>query len=367
MNGNREMDDKYELKDAGKHYYHNDQSEAEEDDDDDDEVKIKTSDTRESVQKELHNLWELDIPEKDNQQHTNKTNNDDSFTNKTHNENEELNINRETEENNNKTNIFTGKILRPYEQRQRNREPNRSTEQRYKTHLSPDNEKEIKEKLKIINIKDERLCNFLWCYFKYLIFIEKKHEVTPEERSIIKNTKNIFTEITSNHKERYKQIISTLEHPEANVLSDEDFKYTLLKKIISDFNRMKTKCSLPKIENEKQILWASEYIMERVSFWHEIRINPISTNETFAEATAITDVFYYTNRDECYSFLKKLNKTLSQKNHRKNTDKLNLKIQKNTEEKLEFLAKTKNKSKSEIIKNLINREYEAVLSHTPLN
>ena len=48
-------------------------------------------------------------------------------------------------------------------------------------------------------------------------------------------------------------------------------------------------------------------------------------------------------------------------------DKLNLKIQKNTEEKLEFLAKTKNKSKSEIIKILINREYEAVLSHTPLN
>ena len=315
MNGNREMDDKYELKDAGKHYYHNDQSE---DDDDDDEVKIKTSDTLESVQKELHNLWDLDIPKKDSPQHTNKPNNDDTFTNENiHNENEKLNIYREIKENKNKTNTFTDKILHPYEQRQRNRERNRSTEQRYKTYPPPDNAKETKEKLKIINIKDERLCNFLWCYFKYLIFIEKEYKVTPEEKSIINNTRNTFTEITSNHKERYKQIISTLEHPEVNVLSDEDFKYTLLKKIISDFNRIKTKCSLPKMENDNQILWVSEYIKERVSFWREIRINPISTNETFSEAIAITDVFYYTNRDECYSFLKKLNKTLSQKNHRK--------------------------------------------------
>lgn len=337
------MDDKYELKDAGKHYYHNNQSEAEADDDEVDD------DFDKKLHQRLYSKLDISTEELDIL-------------------NAETIRNQLTSTSTEKFDIFNSpqenrySCSTPRERRERREQRDRD----FRIHSLLDKKRDDEELLKLINIKDERFCNFAWCYLKHLIFRKlKDREISSTEIDIASEAQKHLSKITSNHQERHKEIISTIKQTLSIDLPRNNYTSELIKYLAVKFNKIKSEIRLPKIEGESDILWAFDYVNKKIETEPDLQIDPTSTMEKYASTVAKIDMYYYIDKDDASLFLMKLHKAFSQRKKRKAVIAINLKIQEDIEGKLKYISKKTNKSKSEIIKNLINKEYETMLNNAP--
>ena len=266
----------------------------------------------------------------------------------------------------------------PITQRRKNEIRHKETRQR-KKHLRTDLETNTynKEKLKtsdltnnkmtiIIDKNDERLCNFLWCALKFFSTKERAFNLTQPQHSIAKAAINLLIDTPQNHKERHKQILSTINKlmkpsPEKIFLSEMDI-WRFLKNLVTDHFTSRNKYSITKFNNDNDWRWAFDYInkndISEFSF-----IKPTSNDEIKAAIISTIDLAFVENQRKSIKFINRFNKAAQQRKYRENNNN-SIEIPNKTYEKLLILSKAINKNKNETIRFLIEQELKNIKIET---
>lgn len=219
---------------------------------------------------------------------------------------------------------------------------------------------------RLVDKNDERLCNFLWCTFKLFSTQERTFNSMQPQLSIAKAAYSSLTDISRDHKERYKQVISTInasmKFAPLNLFSKEGDILSYLKKLIANHFASKNKYSIAILNSEEDLHWALDYINKN-AIAEFLFINPISNNEIKAAIISTIDLAFISNENKCINFINRFNKAAQQRKYRKDNNEI-IEIPNKTYEKLLILSKAINKSKKETIKFLIEKELKNLTTDT---
>ena len=218
----------------------------------------------------------------------------------------------------------------------------------------------------LVDKNDERLCNFLWCALKFFSTKERTFNLTQPQYFIAKAAINLLVDTPQNHKERHKQILSTINKlmkpsPEKILLSEMDI-WRFLKSLVTDHFTSRNKYSITKFNNDNDWRWAFDYInknnISEFSF-----IEPTSNDEIKAAIMSTIDLAFITNQRESMKFINRFNKAAQQRKYRENNNN-SIKIPNKTYEKLLILSKATNKTRNETINFLIEQELKKIKIET---
>jgi len=213
------------------------------------------------------------------------------------------------------------------------------------TQLSDDN-------FKWIDKKDERLCNWVWCYIKNSPYIlEASSPIQRLNHKILKTNKR--------SSERYKGIIKSFLQAELH----RDEQFTAIESIHQEW----VNYVYPydefikwfKANNSTQVDWVLKYIKNYQSYEIDIAWQPAT--QTDQKNAIITTMDLWDNNAEKELFLNKIKKAWSQKKFR---DKPNGKkpysfsMTEKTKQRLDELAELKELNLNEVIEQLIRKEHE---------
>ena len=207
-----------------------------------------------------------------------------------------------------------------------------------------------------IDKKDERLCNWLWCYLKRL---SKKPELDTDDAhnslQLLSNKAFIIERETA--AERQTDILTAFYDGEADQKQQQDILETLKVKW-QDVQSRNTLINWLEENNPTQWRWAWSYLQNITQRPLEPAWVPHSDTEKKAAVIATIDLSDNVDRKEL--IIDKMKKAWSQKKFREKSSgkkPYSISMTLNTKQKLNALAEEKNMKINEMIEYLVRSEY----------
>ncbi|WP_111637198.1 hypothetical protein [Marinomonas shanghaiensis] len=211
-----------------------------------------------------------------------------------------------------------------------------------------------------IDKKDERLCNWVWCYLKSHTKkrdASQEHETTQENKFVMLSDKAFSTE-RDNVTDRVMDILNAFYDGEADAQQQQDLLDDLKAKWQSiRFNE--TIVHWFEENNPSQWAWAWSYLQNITQRPLEQAWIPTSNAEKKAAVIATIDLS--DNVDRKALVIDKMKKAWSQKKFREKSSgkkPYSISMTLNTKQKLNALAEEKNMKINEMVEYLVRNEYK---------
>ncbi|GGN28906.1 MULTISPECIES: hypothetical protein [Marinomonas] len=211
-----------------------------------------------------------------------------------------------------------------------------------------------------IDKKDERLCNWIWCYLKSHT---KKREANQEQGVIQENTflllsEKAFSTERDNVSDRLVDVLNAFYDGEADAQQQQDLLDELKTKWQSiRFNE--TIVQWLEDNNPAQWAWAWSYLQNITQ--RPLEQAWIPTSNTEKKAAVIATIDLSDNVDRKALVIDKMKKAWSQKKFREKSSgkkPYSISMTLNTKQKLNALAEEKNMKINEMIEYLVRNEYK---------
>ncbi|MGO2234905.1 hypothetical protein B6N13_05850 [Marinomonas sp. UCMA 3892] len=211
-----------------------------------------------------------------------------------------------------------------------------------------------------IDKKNERLCNWAWCYLKS---ITKNSGIEPEQNPIKENpflllSGKAFNTERSNAADRHIDILDAFYNGEADTQQQQD----LLEKLKAKWQEIRLNeiiVNWLEVNNPSQWAWAWSYLQNITQ--RPLKQAWIPTTEAEKKAAVIATIDLSDNVDRKALIIDKMKKAWSQKKFREKSSgkkPYSISMTLNTKQKLNALAEEKNMKINEMVEYLVRNEYK---------
>ena len=211
-----------------------------------------------------------------------------------------------------------------------------------------------------IDKKDERLCNWAWCYLKNVIQDTESattHGALEESPFLLLSAKAFATE-RSSAGERYLDVLDAFYNGEADTNQQEEL-LEVLKVKWQEIRFNESIVNWLEENNPTQWAWAWSYLQNITQ--RPLKQAWIPTTETEKKAAVIATLDLSDNVDRKALIIDKMKKAWSQKKFREKSSgkkPYSISMTLNTKQKLNALAEEKNMKINEMVEYLVRNEYK---------
>ena len=211
-----------------------------------------------------------------------------------------------------------------------------------------------------IDKKDERLCNWAWCYLKSAIQDTESattHGALEENPFLLLSAKAFATE-RSSAGERYLDVLDAFYNGEADTNQQEEL-LEVLKVKWQEIRFNESIVNWLEENNPTQWAWAWSYLQNITQ--RPLKQAWIPTTETEKKAAVIATLDLSDNVDRKALIIDKMKKAWSQKKFREKSSgkkPYSISMTLNTKQKLNALAEEKNMKINEMVEYLVRNEYK---------
>ena len=211
-----------------------------------------------------------------------------------------------------------------------------------------------------IDKKEERLCNWVWCYLKSItknLEAESEQDPKRENQFLLLSGKAFNTE-RNNAADRHIDILDAFYNGEADIQQQQD----LLEELKAKWQEIRfneTIVNWLEENNPSQWTWAWSYLQNITQ--RPLEQAWIPTSEAEKKAAVIATIDLSDNVDRKALIIDKMKKAWSQKKFREKSSgrkPYSISMTLNTKQKLNALAEEKNMKINEMVEYLVRNEYK---------